>query len=87
MPRKVTLANRAGFCFGVRRALDIAMRQEDASTFGQLIHNPQVIMALEDKGIDYIESLDEFKKKRLIIRAHGVEDSFIEKTKDVESAQ
>lgn len=79
MPRKITLAKYSGFCFGVKRALDIAMLQNDASTFGPLIHNPQVIKVLEDKGIDSIDSLSQLKKSRLIIRAHGVPASFIEK--------
>ena len=79
MTKTITLANKAGFCFGVKRALNIVMQQTDASTLGPLIHNPQVIKSLEDKGIDYIDSLEDLKKKKLIIRAHGAPDLIIEK--------
>jgi 4-hydroxy-3-methylbut-2-enyl diphosphate reductase IspH len=54
---KITIARHAGFCFGVRRAIDITfkVRQKDPGkkiyTLGQIIHNPQVIEALTTRGI------------------------------------
>jgi (E)-4-hydroxy-3-methyl-but-2-enyl pyrophosphate reductase len=81
---RVRLAKNAGFCMGVRRAVDIAL---DASrkkngpiyTYGPLIHNPQVLQILEGKGIEPLTQEDVEKgvcpggkSGTLIIRAHGV---------------
>lgn len=72
----ITVAKTAGFCFGVRRAMEQAEKLAENGggyTLGQLIHNPFAIKALEDKGIFAIESLDGIKDgKTLIIRSHGV---------------
>lgn len=72
-----TLAKSAGFCFGVDRAvkiaLDIAERGERAATLGPLIHNFKFTDYLAQKGIRIIESLDELEDdETLIIRSHGV---------------
>lgn len=51
---KIYLAEHAGFCFGVKRAIEIAEKMEgkkDVYTLGPLIHNPQVVKDLEEKGI------------------------------------
>jgi 4-hydroxy-3-methylbut-2-enyl diphosphate reductase len=77
-PQKVVLAKNSGFCFGVKRAVDLALRTQDrVFTLGPLIHNPQVIAYLERKGIRAIESLDRIKDGKLIIRAHGIPRSVI----------
>ena len=60
---KITIAHHAGFCFGVRRAIDITfkVRQNDPGkriyTLGQIIHNPQVIDALTKRGIGIVHDI------------------------------
>lgn len=75
---KVVLAKTAGFCMGVRRAVDIALaeadRQEGAIyTYGPLIHNPQVLESLKQKGVAVLEEIPPAATGgTVIIRAHGV---------------
>jgi len=74
---KVYVAEEAGFCFGVKRALDIINslheKRHEIQVYGQLIHNRGVLENLKSKGIDCIESFDELNpKKTLIIRTHGI---------------
>lgn len=82
---KITLAESAGFCFGVRDALAVAEsldpKKEDIYILGKLIHNPQVISRLEQKGIKSIDSIDNLDKGTIVISAHGVPDSTIEKAR------
>ncbi|MDD2772699.1 MAG: 4-hydroxy-3-methylbut-2-enyl diphosphate reductase [Elusimicrobiales bacterium] len=75
----VTLAKTAGFCPGVKKAIDrvLALAQSGKApiyTLGPLIHNPQVIETLEEKNIRAVKSLSEIKNKTgvIVIRAHGV---------------
>jgi 4-hydroxy-3-methylbut-2-enyl diphosphate reductase len=78
----VRLAKTAGFCMGVRRAVDIVLDlaqkkgRETIYTYGPLIHNPQTVELLKRRGIVPIRSLDEIDPENnaalLIIRAHGV---------------
>lgn len=80
---KITIANKAGFCFGVKRAMKIAYKElEKASgkpvyTLGPLVHNPQVIDQLEKDGIKSIEQedLENHNVGHLIIRTHGISPS------------
>lgn len=74
---EVKVAKFCGFCYGVKRAVDIAMNaaQEHVcgGTFGPLIHNPQLIKELEEKGIACKENLDDFSAgEAVIFRSHGV---------------
>ncbi|KLU66703.1 hypothetical protein DEAC_c13700 [Desulfosporosinus acididurans] len=73
---KVKRADKAGFCFGVKRALDMAERTVEISSavsLGPLIHNQQVVKRLEERGIRVINGLEETKAAQaLIIRSHGV---------------
>ncbi|MBU3941476.1 MAG: 4-hydroxy-3-methylbut-2-enyl diphosphate reductase [Nanoarchaeota archaeon] len=78
---KIICAENMGFCFGVKRALDIALKEKDAYTLGQLIHNPQVVGLLEERGIKETKSVDDIKRGTLIITAHGTIKSNIEKAK------
>jgi (E)-4-hydroxy-3-methyl-but-2-enyl pyrophosphate reductase len=81
MPKQIYLADVYGFCFGVKRALDIALEQKTpAVTLGKLIHNNHVIEELKAKGIGYIESLKQ-AEGTVIIRAHGVPRQVVEKAK------
>jgi 4-hydroxy-3-methylbut-2-enyl diphosphate reductase len=74
---KITIARTAGFCMGVRRAVDIVLdasntTQESICTYGPLIHNPQVLKMLEEKGIPSINQIPEKGEGTVLIRAHGV---------------
>lgn len=74
---KVKLAKTAGFCMGVRRAMEITLSEAHKGdgklfTYGPLIHNQQVLDLLRSKGVDIIEDIDERDKGRIIIRAHGI---------------
>jgi 4-hydroxy-3-methylbut-2-enyl diphosphate reductase len=75
---KIKLAKTAGFCMGVRRAIDIALKmardkgEEEVYTYGPLIHNPQAVDFLSEKGIKPIDDLHKLGKGSIIIRAHGI---------------
>jgi (E)-4-hydroxy-3-methyl-but-2-enyl pyrophosphate reductase len=74
---KVILAKSAGFCMGVRRAVETTLdliQKEDTgvSTFGPLIHNPQVLNLLEERGVRILKEIPEKESGTVIIRAHGV---------------
>lgn len=73
---KIYRAREMGFCYGVRRAmkmaLDTAKKGIPAATYGPLIHNPQVVARLAAAGIPSIDHLEDFHKKIVIIRSHGV---------------
>lgn len=84
---EVTVAKTAGFCFGVKRAVDKVYQQaEEASgpvyTFGPIIHNDQVVNDLAEKGVKVIhseEELDQIHEGTVIIRSHGVSRKVQEK--------
>jgi len=82
---QVILPQKIGFCFGVKRALKLALNEikkgEKTYTLGDLIHNPQVVEDLRRKGIESIESLSQIRKGTLIIRSHGADPSLIEEAK------
>ena len=74
---KVILAKSAGFCMGVRRAvettLDVIQKEDTGvSTLGPLIHNPQVLNLLEERGVRVLRDIPEKESGTVIIRAHGV---------------
>ena len=74
---KITVAKTAGFCMGVRRAVDMVLDASNLAgepifTYGPLIHNPQVLEMLENKNISRIETIPERGEGIVLIRAHGV---------------
>ena len=76
---KVFVAKTAGFCKGVKGALEVTLeaiqkRQEGERicTFGPLIHNRQVLAMLEEKGISEEHQLEHCAGKKVVIRAHGI---------------
>ncbi len=73
---EVRIAERAGFCYGVRLAIDKARhaREEgkDVTTLGQLVHNPGIKADLSDRGIRTADLADQVEGGTLVIRAHGV---------------
>jgi (E)-4-hydroxy-3-methyl-but-2-enyl pyrophosphate reductase len=73
----IKLARSAGFCMGVKRALDIVLelsRTTDGPIYtdGPLIHNPQIIALLERKGIKSLAGVGAPSRGLIVIRAHGV---------------
>jgi len=74
---KVKLARTAGFCMGVRRAMEMVLaasnkRKEPIYTYGPLIHNRQVMALLGSKGIEVVEDFRRLTSGTLVIRAHGI---------------
>jgi len=76
---KVIVADTAGFCRGVKKAMELtleAIQQRQAGeqicTFGPLIHNRQVLAMLEQKGVKDENRVEDCAGKKVIIRAHGV---------------
>ena len=76
--RKVTLAKSAGFCFGVKRAVNKVYEEAENGTvytYGPIIHNEEVVKDLESRGVKVVNSLEEFQnisEGTVIIRSHGV---------------
>ena len=69
---EVLLARNMGFCYGVRRAVDMAFASENLATFGPLIHNPQMIDKLAARGVAVIDSLSQATGRTVLVRSHGV---------------
>ncbi|MBR4236235.1 MAG: bifunctional 4-hydroxy-3-methylbut-2-enyl diphosphate reductase/30S ribosomal protein S1 [Clostridia bacterium] len=70
---KITLASSAGYCFGVRRAVDMALSGAPAYTTGPLIHNADAVRELESRGVRAVSNISEIPPgSRIIIRSHGV---------------
>jgi len=86
---RIITAKRAGFCFGVKRAINIAFstaenKKTGVYTLGPIIHNPQVIERLKEMGVFPLDSLKDISKKAVravIIRTHGVPAPFIDELK------
>ncbi|MDO5589728.1 MAG: 4-hydroxy-3-methylbut-2-enyl diphosphate reductase [Lachnospiraceae bacterium] len=81
---KVELAKTAGFCFGVKRAVDTVYRQVEEHpespiyTYGPIIHNEEVIKDMEKHGVKVLKTAEELEKLTegiVIIRSHGVPKS------------
>ena len=77
---EIRTAKSAGFCFGVRRAVDTVYRQaaeksQPVYTYGPIIHNEAVVKDLEEKGVRIVETKEQLKNCKggtVIIRSHGV---------------
>ena len=76
---EVILAKSAGFCFGVKRAVERVYEQTGSDkkiyTFGPIIHNEEVVKDLEEKGVSVIETEEELavlEEGTIVIRSHGV---------------
>ena len=86
---EVICAKTAGFCFGVRRAVDtvyeqIEKQEKPVYTYGPIIHNEQVVEDLEKKGVRVVETpeeLEEISSGVVVIRSHGVSREICEKIK------
>ncbi len=73
---ELILAKQAGFCFGVKRATQMAFeaagKGEKTFTLGPIIHSPQVVQKLEQMGVKVIQNISEQETGTIIIRSHGV---------------
>ncbi|QTA90666.1 4-hydroxy-3-methylbut-2-enyl diphosphate reductase [Desulfonema magnum] len=74
---KILIAKTAGFCMGVRRAVEMVLdaprkHETPIFTYGPLIHNPQVLGLLKEKGITVINDIPDQGNGTVLIRAHGV---------------
>ena len=83
---EVILGKTAGFCYGVKRAVDGAKKELEQSKevycLGEIVHNENVIDNLKEKGLKIIQNVEDAKKK-VIIRAHGVEKKVYEKANEL----
>jgi 4-hydroxy-3-methylbut-2-enyl diphosphate reductase len=76
---KIHLAAHSGFCMGVRSAIlkiisEINLKKRSIYVYGPLIHNPQTVHALSERGLITINSLDNITGKEIAIRTHGITD-------------
>ena len=83
MSKKIILAETAGFCFGVDRAVNLVYSLvndgKKVCTLGPIIHNAQLVGDLEQRGVKIIDSIDECPDGyTVVVRTHGVEKSVID---------
>lgn len=83
---KVNLAKSAGFCFGVKRALDIAIsttkNNKQVEMLGDIVHNEAVVKEINLAGIKKIKRLGKGKNKTLLVRAHGTSSKILKKARE-----
>lgn len=80
---KIIVAESAGFCFGVNRAINILYKlieeNKPACTLGPIIHNMQMVNELREKGVRTIDKISEAKENEtVVIRSHGVPQSIVD---------
>jgi len=73
---EIVLAKSAGFCFGVRRATQMAFEaaavHEHICSLGPVIHSPQVVKKLAEQGVEVVTNVKDIPPGSVIIRSHGV---------------
>ncbi|MDX9913158.1 MAG: 4-hydroxy-3-methylbut-2-enyl diphosphate reductase [Candidatus Moranbacteria bacterium] len=84
--KKIIVAKNAGFCFGVKRAVDMVndllKEKKEIYMIGELVHNNQVVETLEKKGLRTVKNLDEIPSSGvMVIRSHGVSIDIIDEAK------
>lgn len=87
---EVYIARSAGFCYGVKRAINLAKKTLEKSkvncfTLGPIIHNPSVVKELEEQGLKVANTVTDVKKGILVIRSHGIskeEKEYLDKVSD-----
>lgn len=80
---RIVVAKHMGFCGGVRRAVEIAQKAAASSTgpvstWGPLIHNPQVVRRLEEGGVRVARRDEELAGEAFVVSAYGVENAVLE---------
>jgi len=83
---KVFLAKEVGFCFGVKRAINMTRQalaeENDVSILGDVVHNRTVTSELEALGLRKVEDLDDVRGGTMVIRAHGMPHTRIQEAHD-----
>ncbi len=84
---KINVAKSAGFCFGVRRAIEIALKtaeekEKDVYMLGDIVHNEFVVEQIKKAGIKVVNSIDKIKGGILLLRAHGTVPEIYKKAKE-----
>ena len=74
---EVIKSEHSGFCFGVKRAVNMVMKElEEAKgplyTIGPIIHNPQMVKMLEEKGVIPVDDVTHVKEGVVVFRTHGI---------------
>ena len=81
---RVIRASHLGMCFGVRDAIELALEHADAgplTILGDLVHNPNVLSVLEQKGIAVAQDVSEVKTSTLMVTAHGTSERTLARTR------
>jgi len=86
---EIIIADNAGFCFGVKRAIDMAnshLTNLDRVVYslGPLIHNPQEVKRFAEKGLVAVEHLNEISGGKVIIRSHGVSRAVVDELDEMD---
>ncbi|MDL2280759.1 4-hydroxy-3-methylbut-2-enyl diphosphate reductase [Selenomonadales bacterium OttesenSCG-928-I06] len=88
---EVILAEYCGFCYGVRRAVNLALntkkegQDREVYTLGPIIHNPQMVAHLAEQGIGVVDKIEDAPENAtIIIRSHGVGPEIYEKAKELD---
>lgn len=85
---EIIIAKNAGFCFGVKRAVDMTKNElQKVNTtiysYGPLVHNKQAVAALESEGLITIEDYEGIEEGTVIVRSHGIPKSVAERIKEL----
>jgi 4-hydroxy-3-methylbut-2-enyl diphosphate reductase len=85
---EIVLAKSAGFCFGVRRATQMAFEaaaeHEHICSLGPVIHSPQVVKGLAAQGVDVVAKVEDIPPGSVIIRSHGVTSDEMNKVQEMD---
>lgn len=83
---KVYLANEVGFCFGVKRAINMTKQalaeHNEVSILGDVVHNRTVTSELEARGLVKVNDIDDIRSGTMVIRAHGLPEDKIQEAHD-----
>jgi (E)-4-hydroxy-3-methyl-but-2-enyl pyrophosphate reductase len=85
---KIIVAKTAGFCFGVDRAVktvyELIDKNEKVCTLGPIIHNPQIVNDLKNKGVEIVDDPSKANGRTLVIRSHGVPAEIYRRIKELD---
>ncbi|GAC1507932.1 MAG: 4-hydroxy-3-methylbut-2-enyl diphosphate reductase [Vulcanimicrobiaceae bacterium] len=80
---QIKKAKVQGFCFGVaitvKKAEEAIAQRDDVTTLGHVVHNPQMVRSLADRGLKNAASIDEVESGTLFVRAHGLPIDVLDK--------
>ncbi|MEM3408581.1 MAG: 4-hydroxy-3-methylbut-2-enyl diphosphate reductase [Candidatus Micrarchaeia archaeon] len=84
---EIIVAEPKGFCFGVKRSIDMVEKaikegKKNIQIFGPIVHNPQQIALLEKKGVKMVNTINEIQPGTVFIRAHGVSPEVFKQIKE-----